>query len=155
MQELNSSNGVVANLLTGLGIDESFTRTASSTTSTFLADALGSPLGLVTANNGPIATNYTYQPFGATTVGGSANGNSYEFTGRENDGTGLYYCCARPRCHDHVANRVVVLTEPIRGTMIVGACSRRDEFADESTPVRFRRARHCSQLIACVRRRRA
>ncbi len=42
-----------------------------------------------------IATNYTYQSFGATTVGGSANGNSYEFTGRGNDGTGLYYYKAR------------------------------------------------------------
>jgi RHS repeat-associated protein len=50
---------------------------------------------LVTANNGPIATNYTYQPFGATTVVGPANGNSYEFTGRENDGTGLYFYRAR------------------------------------------------------------
>lgn len=36
-------------------------------------------------------SNYTYQPFGATTVGGSANANSYEFTGRENDGNGLYF----------------------------------------------------------------
>jgi RHS repeat-associated protein len=95
VQELNSSNGVVANLLTGLSIDEYFTRTASGTTSTFLGDALGSTIGLVSANNGPIATNYTYQPFGATTVGGSANGNSYEFTGRENDGTGLYFYRAR------------------------------------------------------------
>ena len=42
--------------------------------------------GLVTSNNGQIATNYTYQPFGATTFGGSANGNPYQFTGRENDG---------------------------------------------------------------------
>jgi RHS repeat-associated protein len=91
VQELNSSNRVVANLMTGLRTDEYFTRTASGTTSTFLGDALGSTIGLVTANNGPIATNYTYQPFGATTVGGSANGNSYEFTGRENDGTGLHF----------------------------------------------------------------
>jgi RHS repeat-associated protein len=78
-----------------LRVDEYFTRTASSTTSTFLVDALGSTLGLVTANNGSIATSYTYQPFGATTTGGSANGNSYEFTGRENDGTGLYFSRAR------------------------------------------------------------
>jgi RHS repeat-associated protein len=56
-----------------------------------LADALGSTVGLVTSNNGPIATNYTYQPFGAATTGGSANGSSYQFTGRENDGTGLDY----------------------------------------------------------------
>lgn len=95
VQELNGSNGVVANLLTGLRIDEYFTRTAGGTTSTFLADALGSTIGLVSANNGPLATSDTYQPFGATTVGGAANGNSYEFTGRENDGTGLYFYRAR------------------------------------------------------------
>jgi YD repeat-containing protein len=89
VQELNSSNGVVANLLTGLKIDEYFARTDTAT-STFLADALGSTVGLV-GSGGSIATNYTYQPFGATTVGGSVNGNSYEFTGRENDGTGLYF----------------------------------------------------------------
>jgi hypothetical protein len=39
VQELNSSNGVTANLLTGLRTDEYFSRTASSTTSTLLADA--------------------------------------------------------------------------------------------------------------------
>jgi hypothetical protein len=27
---------------------------------------------MVTANNGPIATNYSYQPFGATTTGSLA-----------------------------------------------------------------------------------
>jgi hypothetical protein len=91
VQELNSSNGVVANMLTGLRVDEYFTRTASSTISTLVPDALGSTIGLVTANNGPIATNYTYQPFGATTTSGTANGNSYELTGRENDGTGLCF----------------------------------------------------------------
>jgi RHS repeat-associated protein len=95
VQELNGSNGVVASLLTGLTTDEYFTRTAGSTTSTFLTDTQRSTIGLVTANNGGITTNYTYQPFGATTVGGSANGNSYEFTGRENDGTGLYFYRAR------------------------------------------------------------
>src|SRR5216684_223684 len=96
VQELNGAAppSQTANLLTGLRIDEYFTRTDTAT-STFLADALGSTIGLVTSNNGPISTNYTYQPFGATTVGGSANGNSYQFTGRENDGTGLYFYRAR------------------------------------------------------------
>jgi len=46
-------------------------------------------------SSGAIGTSYTYQPFGATTTGGSANGNSYEFTGRENDATGLYFYRAR------------------------------------------------------------
>jgi RHS repeat-associated protein len=99
VQELNGKHNaaVVANLLTGLGIDEYFTRTDTATgvTSTLLADALGSTIGLVTSNNGPIATNYTYQPFGATTSGGAANGSAYQFTGRENDGTGLYFYRAR------------------------------------------------------------
>jgi hypothetical protein len=83
VQELNSSNGVVANLMTGMSTDEYFTRTASGTTSTFLDDAVGSTIGLVTSKNSSIVTNYTYQPFGATTIGGSANGNSYEFTPRK------------------------------------------------------------------------
>ncbi len=95
VQELNSSGSVTSNLLTGLNIDEYFTRTASSTTSTLLADALGSTIGLVTASNGPIASSYTYQPFGVTTTGGAGNTNPYQFTGRENDGTGLYYFRAR------------------------------------------------------------
>ena len=82
VQELNSSNGVVANLLTGLRIDEYFARTDSSgNVSSLLADAQGSTVGLVGSGQ-TIATNYTYQPFGTTTVGGSANGNSYDFTGR-------------------------------------------------------------------------
>ena len=76
VQELNAGNQVTANLLTGLRVDEYFTRTDTAT-STFLADALGSTIGLVGAG-GTIVSNYTYQPFGATTVGGSANANSYE-----------------------------------------------------------------------------
>jgi RHS repeat-associated protein len=94
VQEQNSSGGAIANLLTGLGIDQYFTRTASSATSTLLPDALGSTIGLV-GSGGTIATSYTYQPFGATTTGGSGNSNPYQFTGRENDGTGLYFDRAR------------------------------------------------------------
>jgi RHS repeat-associated protein len=93
VQELNSSNGVTANLLTRLNIDEYFTRTASGATSTLLTDALGSTVGLV-GSGGTIGTSYTYQPFGATTVAGS-NANPYQFTGRENDATGLYFYRAR------------------------------------------------------------
>jgi RHS repeat-associated protein len=95
VQEQSSGGSVTANLLTGLNIDEFFARTASGTTSAFLADALGSTIGLVTANGGPIATSYTYEPFGNTAGGGASNTNPYQFTGRENDGTGLYYYRAR------------------------------------------------------------
>ena len=59
-----------------------------------LTDALSSTVGLV-GSSGNIATSYTYQPFGATTTSGAGNTNSYQFTGRENDGTGLYFYRAR------------------------------------------------------------
>jgi len=44
---------------------------------------------------GTTQTSYTYEPFGNTTVSGQASGNSFQYTGRENDGTGLYYYRAR------------------------------------------------------------
>jgi RHS repeat-associated protein len=93
VQELSGST-VTANLLTGLGVDEVFTRTDSAGARSFLADALGSTISLTDAN-GAVQTQYTYGPFGATTATGATSGNSFEFTGRENDGTGLYYYRAR------------------------------------------------------------
>jgi RHS repeat-associated protein len=85
---------VHATLLTGLGIDERFSRTESGTTSTFLTDQLGSTVALA-ASNGAIATNYGYDAQGNTTVTGIASDSSYQFTGRENDGDGLDYYRAR------------------------------------------------------------
>lgn len=81
-----------ANLLAG-GMDEYFTRTDSSGTANFLTDALGSTLELTNSSGGTFAS-YTYEPFGNTAVTGASN-NPYEFTGRENDGTGVYYFRAR------------------------------------------------------------
>jgi RHS repeat-associated protein len=84
-----------ASLLTGRRLDEYFRRTdSSSNVSTMLQDGLGSAIGLVGSGQS-IATSYTYQPFGGTTATGASNGNSYQFTGRENDDTGLYYYRAR------------------------------------------------------------
>jgi RHS repeat-associated protein len=89
------SGGVVqANLLTGLGIDERFTRTAGSTISTLVTDTLGSTVALADST-GAITTYYGYDAYGSTTSSGAANDNPYQFTGRENDGTGLYYYRAR------------------------------------------------------------
>jgi len=85
---------VTANLLTGLRIDEYFSRTDSAGPATLLADALGSTLGLTDAN-GNLNTTYTYEPFGNVAISGAANSNSFQFTGRENDGTGLYFYRAR------------------------------------------------------------
>ncbi|MGH7966569.1 MAG: polymorphic toxin type 28 domain-containing protein, partial [Candidatus Binatia bacterium] len=84
-----------ASLLTGLNVDEAFSRTESGTTRFFLPDALGSTVAL-TDSTGMVQTEYTYEPFGRTTVTGAASSNSQQFTGRENDGlTGLYYYRAR------------------------------------------------------------
>ena len=89
------SNGVpTANLLTGLGVDEVFSRTDAAGARFFLPDALGSTLALVDST-GTVQTDYTYEPFGATTSSGTPNPNPFQYTGRENDGMGLYYYRAR------------------------------------------------------------
>lgn len=83
-------------MLTGLGIDEYFSRTdvPAATMSHLLPDALGSAFALTDAA-GAIQTEYTYEPFGRTTLTGASNSNPFQYTGRENDGTGLYYYRAR------------------------------------------------------------
>jgi RHS repeat-associated protein len=91
VQEL-SGGTVTANLITG-GVDEYFQRTDSNGPTSFLTDALGSTVAL-TDNNGNAAAQYTYDPFGNTNISG-VSANPYQYTGRENDGTGLYYYRAR------------------------------------------------------------
>jgi len=87
LQELDGASppNVTANILTGLGIDEYFSRTDSAGPATILADALGSTIGL-TNTSGALNTSYTYEPFGNVIISGAANANSFQFTGRENDG---------------------------------------------------------------------
>ncbi|HWV44574.1 MAG TPA: DUF6531 domain-containing protein, partial [Nitrospira sp.] len=93
VQEKNGGT-VTANLLTGLGIDEFFTRTDGGGVRSLLPDTLGSTVALGD-NTGTLQTQYTYEPFGVTTQTGSASTNSYKYTAREDDGTGLYYYRAR------------------------------------------------------------
>ena len=83
---------IVANILTGLEIDEYFTRTdvGAGVTSILLAEGLGSVVALANAA-GTVQTEYTYEPFGRTSTIGIANTNPFLYTGRENDGSGLYY----------------------------------------------------------------
>ena len=85
--------GTTATLLTGLGIDEYLTRTDQAGTRSLLTDALGSTVALTDAT-GTVQTLYTYEPFGTATATGS-DANPFQFTGRENDGTELYYYRAR------------------------------------------------------------
>ncbi len=40
-------------------------------------------------------TTYSYDPFGNVTISGEASDNPFQYTGRENDGTGLHYYRAR------------------------------------------------------------
>jgi RHS repeat-associated protein len=110
VQELSGAGAVLANLLTGLGIDEYFTRTDGSGRRTLLADALSSILAL-SDDAGAVQTSYTYEPFGGTAVTGQANDNSFQFTGRENDQSGLYYYRAR---YYSTAQQRFVKEDPLR-----------------------------------------
>lgn len=93
VQELSGATPI-ANLLTGFDMDETFARTDSGGTSTLLVDALRSTVALADAT-GVLQTQYTFDPFGATTASGAMSANALQFTGRENDGTGFYGLRAR------------------------------------------------------------
>ena len=96
---------VTANLITGLGIDEFFQRTDGVGSRALLTDALGSTVALGDGT-GTLQTQYTYEPFGYAAQTGQANSSSYKYTGREDDGSGLYYYRARyyhPRLQRFIA----------------------------------------------------
>jgi RHS repeat-associated protein len=102
-QELTGTTPV-ANKIVG-GTDEFFGRTDSTGSYTPITDALGSVLALANSS-GTIVTQYSYDPFGGTTTAGTANSNSSQYTGRENDNNGLYYYRARyysPSMHRFVS----------------------------------------------------
>ncbi len=92
VQELSGTTAS-ANLLTG-GVDEYFQRTDLAGARAFLTDALGSTLAL-TDSTGTVQTSYTFEPFGNTITTGTATTNSFAYTGRELDSTGLYFYRAR------------------------------------------------------------
>ena len=87
-------SSVTAKLLTGLAADQLFSRTTGEGTDSYLSDKLGSTIGLANGS-AEVETTYTYDPFGGSTVTGEPSTNPYQFTGRENDGTGLQYNRAR------------------------------------------------------------
>src|SRR2546427_10986789 len=61
------SGAATTSVLTGLGIDEYFVRADAIEMSAFLTDVLGSTVAL-TDPAGAVQTQYTYEPFGATTA---------------------------------------------------------------------------------------
>jgi RHS repeat-associated protein len=83
-----------ASYLRTMALDETLTRTDANGTLGYLTDTLRSTLAL-TDSDAAAATEYTYEPFGQTTVSGSPTLNPFQFTGRENDSTGLFYYRAR------------------------------------------------------------
>jgi RHS repeat-associated protein len=130
---------ITAFYLRSLNIDEPFIRTSSSGNEYYHADALGSALAL-TNDAGAVTTSYAYEPFGRTQITGTST-NPFQYTGRENDGTGLYYYRARyysPAMHRFIREDLVrdtldnlflyVLNNPLRftdplGLELVDVCS--------------------------------
>jgi RHS repeat-associated protein len=108
----SSGATILANVLPGLGIDEFLTRTdvVTGVVSNFLTAALGSPVA-VTDNSGTVRTEYTYESYGKTTTTGASNSSSYQYTGRENDGTDLYQFRAR---YYHPQLQRFISEDPIR-----------------------------------------
>jgi RHS repeat-associated protein len=89
-----TSAGGDASYLRTFNIDEALVRADAVDTVYYISDALGSSVALTNAA-GTAAATYTYEPFGRTEVAGTPSPNAFQFTGRENDGAGLYYYRAR------------------------------------------------------------
>ena len=91
--ELQGSS-IGATYLTGLQIDEVLARYSNQGNRTLLTDALGSILAL-TDDAQTSQTIYGYSSYGEQTQVGENSDNSLQYTGRENDNTGLYFYRAR------------------------------------------------------------
>lgn len=87
------TGGTTANLLSG-GVDEVFLRADAAGARVPLHGSSHSTLALTDAA-GALKTQYTYDPFGGTAAQGEPSANAGQYTGRENDATGLYYYRAR------------------------------------------------------------
>lgn len=103
-------NGAVgASYLRSLDIDESFVRQTNLGNDYYHLDVLKSSLTLSNAS-GSATTTYDYEPFGKTVTSGSST-NAFQFTGREHDGTDLYF--ARSRFYSARRHRFLA-EDPIR-----------------------------------------
>jgi RHS repeat-associated protein len=91
-------------LLTGLAVDEAIVRYTETGSHTYLVDALGSVIAQTKADQS-VENFYVYSPYGEVATLGADAANDIQFTGRENDQTGLYYY--RARYYDPVLKRFV------------------------------------------------
>ena len=96
------SDNTTTSVLAGLAIDEMIARYSNGQQSTYLTDALGSVIAQL-KDDQSVQNQYGYSPYGVTVKGNAGvvdnpvddKGNASQYTGRENDGTGLYYYRAR------------------------------------------------------------
>ena len=94
VQEIESG-AVSINYIRTLNIDEPLARVkADGSVRYYQQDALGSVIAM-TDDTGVVKTQYSYDPFGGVTISGESSDNPFQYTGRENDNTGLYYYRAR------------------------------------------------------------
>jgi RHS repeat-associated protein len=101
-------------LMTGLQMDEHIARIAlnqgaTPQVKTYLTDALGSVIATAKADQS-LEVGYAFSPYGQTQKVGVENQqpgseNSSQYTGRENDGNGLYFY--RARYYDPVLKRFI------------------------------------------------
>lgn len=141
VQEVDGGT-VAATYLTTLNIDEPLARLTPNASRLYQTDALGSVIAL-TDEAGAIKKQYVYDPFGNVTISGEASDNPLQYTGRENDGTGLYYYRARyyspelqrfisedpigfvggPNLYSYLANNTVNFVDPLGlwGIGIIGS----------------------------------
>jgi RHS repeat-associated protein len=93
--DIISESGAVNSVYThGSGVDEPLIRKGSAQSEYYLADHLGSVIGL-TDISGNLQTSYNYSAYGKKQTTGAASSNPIAFTGREDDGNGYYYYRAR------------------------------------------------------------
>jgi len=88
------SGAVTTNYLRSLNIDELFGILRQDGVYFSIYDGLGSTLALTNQAASSVA-QYSYEPFGKTQSSNPSFTNPFQFTGRENDNTGLYYYRAR------------------------------------------------------------
>jgi RHS repeat-associated protein len=101
-------------LMTGLQMDEHIARIAlnqgaTPQVKTYLTDALGSVIATAKADQS-LEVGYAFSPYGQTQKVGVENQqagseNSSQYTGRENDGNGLYFY--RARYYDAILKRFI------------------------------------------------
>lgn len=98
-----------ATYIRGLSIDEPYIRKGAND-EFYETDALGTSIALTNAA-GASQTTYTYQPYGVSTQLDTPSSNAFQYTGRDNDETGLIYYRAR---YYHPNMQRFVTEDPLR-----------------------------------------